>query len=80
MLADGRALIAKRIVPGSDWLGRATRDPGREALLFADGVFARMPAAVDPAIVAAEREGERLVGRDARRERRAAGRDHPADA
>jgi hypothetical protein len=58
VLADGRALIAKRIVPGSDWLGRATRDPGREALLFADGVFARMPASVDPAVVAAEPEGD----------------------
>ena len=57
-LADGRALIAKRIVPGSDWLGRATRDPGREALLFADGVFARMPASVDPAVVAAEPDGD----------------------
>jgi aminoglycoside phosphotransferase (APT) family kinase protein len=58
VLADGRALIAKRIVPGSDWLGRATRDPGREALLFADGVFARMPAGVDPAVVAAEPDGD----------------------
>jgi aminoglycoside phosphotransferase (APT) family kinase protein len=58
VLADGRALIAKRIVPGSDWLGRATRDPGREALLFADGVFARMPASVDPAVVAAEPDGD----------------------
>jgi hypothetical protein len=58
VLADGRALIAKRIVPGSDWLGRATRDPGREALLFADGVFARMPEGVDPAVVAAEPEGD----------------------
>ena len=58
LLADGRALIAKRIVPGSDWLGRATHDPGREALLFADGVFDRMPASVDPAIVAAEPDGE----------------------
>ena len=58
MLADGRELIAKRIVPGSDWLGRASHDPGREALLFSDGVFARMPGAVDPAIVAAERDGE----------------------
>jgi aminoglycoside phosphotransferase (APT) family kinase protein len=58
VLADGTELIAKRIAPGSDWLGRATRDPGREALLFADGVFARMPAAVDPAVVAAEPEGD----------------------
>jgi hypothetical protein len=58
VLADGRALIAKRIVPGSDWLGRATQDPGREALLFADGTFGRMPASVDPAVVAAEPEGD----------------------
>jgi aminoglycoside phosphotransferase (APT) family kinase protein len=58
VLANGQALIAKRIVPGSDWLGRATRDPGREALLFADGVFARMPASVDPAVVAAEPDGD----------------------
>ena len=58
VLADGQTLIAKRIVPGSDWLGRATRDPGREALLFADGVFARMPASVDPAVVAAEPDGD----------------------
>jgi aminoglycoside phosphotransferase (APT) family kinase protein len=58
VLADGSALIAKRIVPGSDWLGRTTRDPGREALLFADGVFARMPATVDAAVVAAEPDGD----------------------
>ena len=58
VLADGRALIAKRIVPGSDWLGRASLDPGREALLFADGTFERMPASVDPAVVAAEPEGD----------------------
>jgi SnoaL-like protein len=58
VLADGTALIAKRIVPGSDWLGRCTRDPGREALLFADGVFARMPDTVDPAVLAAEPEGD----------------------
>ena len=58
VLADGQALIAKRIVPGSDWLGRQTRDPGREALLFADGVFGRMPASVDPAVVAAEPDGD----------------------
>jgi aminoglycoside phosphotransferase (APT) family kinase protein len=58
VLADGAVLIAKRIVPGSDWLGRCTRDPGREARLFADGVFARMPAGVDPAVVAAEPDGD----------------------
>lgn len=58
VLEDGRALIAKRIFPGSDWIGRVTRDPGREAVLFADGTFARLPRSVDPAVVAAEREGE----------------------
>ncbi|MGH2715800.1 MAG: hypothetical protein ACRDM7_18305 [Thermoleophilaceae bacterium] len=58
VLEDGRALIAKRIVPGSDWIGRGSRDPGREAILFDDGSFARLPRSVDPAVVAAEREGE----------------------
>jgi hypothetical protein len=58
VLADGRTLIAKRIVPGSDWIGRGTKDPGREAILFADGTFARLPRSVDPAVVAAEREGD----------------------
>ena len=58
LLADGSALIAKRIVPGSDWLGRATRDPGREALLFSDGVFGRLPAELDAPIVAAQPDGD----------------------
>jgi hypothetical protein len=52
VLADGQALIAKRIVPGTDWLGRATSDPGREALLHVAGAYGRMPAQVDPAVVA----------------------------
>jgi Phosphotransferase enzyme family len=58
VLADGRTLIAKRIVPGADWIGRGTGDPGREALLFADGTFARLPRSVDPAVVAAERDAD----------------------
>jgi Phosphotransferase enzyme family len=58
LLDDGRTLIAKRIVPGADWLGRTTHDPGREALLFTDGAFARLPAVVDPAVVAAQRDGD----------------------
>lgn len=58
VLEDGRALIAKRIVPGSDWIGRGTGDPGREAILFADGSFSRLPRTVDPAVVAAEREAD----------------------
>jgi len=66
VLDDGRALIAKRIVPGTDWLGRVTHDRGREALLLEDGSFDRFPAVVDHAVVAAERDGEAwwIVTRD----------------
>ena len=58
VLRDGRALIAKRIVPGADWLGRTTGDRGREALLYVEGAYARMPDRLDPAVVTAEREGD----------------------
>jgi hypothetical protein len=54
---DGRTLIAKRIDPAADWIGRNSRDPGREGLLYAEGLFERM-SAIDPAVVAAEPEGE----------------------
>ena len=66
VLADGRVLIAKRIVPGADWLGRASADPGREGLLFASGVLDRLPDAIDHAVVAAARDGDAwwLVMRD----------------
>jgi hypothetical protein len=58
VLADGRRLIAKRIVPGTNWIDRHTKDEGREGLLFTSGVLARMPPAVDHAVVAAERDGD----------------------
>jgi hypothetical protein len=58
MLADGRRLVAKRIVPGSNWIDRHTADEGREALLFNSGVLERVQEAIDHAIVAAERDGE----------------------
>ena len=57
-MEDGRELIAKRVVPGADWLGRASGDRGREALLFVDGVLGRLPAVIDSAVIAAEREGD----------------------
>jgi hypothetical protein len=67
VLADGRVLIAKRIVPGNDWIGRASADPGREGLLFTSGVLDRLPPALDHAIVAAAQDGDAwwLVMRDA---------------
>jgi hypothetical protein len=58
VLTDGRALIAKRIVPGADWIGRGSADPGREGLLFTSGVLDRLPPAVDHAMVAAVRDGD----------------------
>src|SRR5438552_2844164 len=66
VLADGRALIAKRIVPGADWIGRASADPGREGLLFTSGALDRLPPALDHAMVAAARDADAwwLVMRD----------------
>ena len=66
VLTDGRVLIAKRIVPGADWIGRASADPGREGLLFTSGVLDRLPDAIDHALVAAARDGDAwwLVMRD----------------
>ena len=58
VLADGRRLVAKRIVPGKNWIDRHTKDEGREGLLFTSGVLGRMPAAIDHAVVAAERDGD----------------------
>jgi Phosphotransferase enzyme family len=65
-LADGRALVAKKVEPRSGWIGRNTRDPGREALLFLDGVLDRMPDVVDPTVVAVQPDGEGwwLLSRD----------------
>ena len=57
-LADGRRLIAKRIVPGTNWIDHHTKDQGREALLFTSGVLGRMPHAIDHAVLAAERDGD----------------------
>jgi hypothetical protein len=39
-------------------MAQHTKDEGREALLFTSGVLDRMPHAVDPAVVAAERDGD----------------------
>jgi hypothetical protein len=58
VMADGSRLVAKRIVPGSNWIDRHTADEGREALLFRSGVLDRVQAAIEHTIVAAERDGE----------------------
>jgi hypothetical protein len=57
VLADGRRLIAKRIVPGGAWIDRHTKDEGREALLFTSGVLDRLPESIDHAVIAVGRDG-----------------------
>ena len=57
-LADGTRLIAKRIGPDADWLGRITRDRGRTALLWEAGAFERMPAQLDHGIEDVLRDGD----------------------
>ena len=64
--ADGQTLIGKRIDPSADWIARQSGDPGREGLLYTEGLFQRMPPVIDPAVVAAEHHGDAwwVVGRD----------------
>jgi hypothetical protein len=57
-LADGRSLIAKRIVPGRGWIERHTRDAGREALLFRSGVLERLDGSIDHAAVGVQPDGD----------------------
>jgi hypothetical protein len=57
-LADGRSLIAKRIVPGRAWIDLHTRDAGREALLFRSGVLGRLDGSIEHAAVGVERDGD----------------------
>ena len=66
VLDDGTRLIAKRVGPGADWLGRVTRDRGRTALLWQAGAFERMPAELDHGIesVIADGDGWWVVMRD----------------
>src|SRR3712207_8656930 len=40
------------------WIGRATRDPGREALLVLEGVSGRLPPEVDDGVVGVEPDPE----------------------
>jgi hypothetical protein len=67
VMADGRRLVAKRVDPAADWIGRWTADPGREGLLARDGHFASLPVEIDPAVVGAVPDGRAwwIVMRDA---------------
>jgi hypothetical protein len=54
-MADGRRLVAKRVVPGRGWIAAHTGDRGREAALAVEGWSARIPPALDHTLVDAER-------------------------
>jgi hypothetical protein len=58
MLAEGRALVVKRLIRGGDWLARATQDEGRIAILWDSGYLGRMPPAVNHAVVSVETEAD----------------------
>jgi hypothetical protein len=65
-LADGTAGIAKRVVPGGDWLGRVAGGRAITAELWRAGVLQRLPASIETGIVAVEPEGDgwRILMRD----------------
>jgi thiamine kinase-like enzyme len=54
VLADGRALVVKRLSPAWDVTMRLTHDSGRAAWLWTSGVMDRFPPIIDHTIVAAE--------------------------
>jgi hypothetical protein len=65
-LPDGTPGIAKRVVPGGDWLGRVAGGRAITAELWQAGVLQRLPAAIETGIVAVEPDGDgwRILMRD----------------
>jgi hypothetical protein len=65
-LPDGTPGIAKRVVPGGDWLGRVAGGRAITAELWRAGVLQRLPATIETGIVAVEPEGAgwRILMRD----------------
>ena len=57
-LDNGQELIHKRVNPDTDWISRATGDRGRLVTMWRNGLLARMPPAVDHAIVAVEEQDD----------------------
>ena len=65
-LPDGTPGIAKRVVPGGDWLGRVAGGRAITAELWQAGVLQRLPPAIETGIVAVEPDGDgwRILMRD----------------
>lgn len=66
LLADGRCVVVKHVTPYGDWIMRRTDDAGRVARMWCDGIFDRVPPAVDHAILSVEEtdDGWLVVMRD----------------
>jgi hypothetical protein len=56
-LLDGHRVVIKRVEPLGDWVMRGTHDEGRIALLWEGGTLARLPEAVDHAVLGVEEDG-----------------------
>jgi hypothetical protein len=65
-LPDSTPGIAKRVIPGGDWLGRVAGGRAITAELWRAGVLQRLPASIETGIVAVEPEGDgwRILMRD----------------
>ncbi|WP_134733363.1 phosphotransferase [Amycolatopsis nivea] len=72
-LETGEPVVIKHIRPADDWMARATADPGREGLLYVEGVYDALPAAIGSAVIGAEAvdDGWVLLMRDLTADRRA---------
>jgi hypothetical protein len=58
-LAGGETLVVKHARAASDWIMRATHDDGgRVATLWSSGLLRRVPAVIEHAILAVERDGD----------------------
>jgi hypothetical protein len=57
-LPDGTPGIAKRVVPGGDWLGRVAGGRAITAELWSAGVLQRLPATIETGIVDVEPDGD----------------------
>ncbi len=66
VLGDGTRLIAKRVGPGADWLGRVTRDRGRTALAVGGRGVRADAGRARPRHRVRDRRWRRLVGGHAR--------------
>lgn len=53
----GPSMILKYVVPGDSWHSQATKDPGREALLFLDDTLDRLPESIGHAVTQVESYG-----------------------